>query len=157
MKRFLGLIVLLAMVGGCANPLKTVHEVGQVQHVVVCWLKPDADRATLARSIHELRTIPGVIDISVADRIASDRPTVDSTYDVLFVMTFENEAALRAYNDHPIHQKLVETTLKPNVARLQIYDARVTDLAMGKELEDDLAERRRKAYEQQRDIVDRSR
>lgn len=149
-------LFLLALLAGCVNPLATVHEPGQVQHVVVCWLKPGVDRAALTKSVYELDQIPGMIDVSVADKLASDRPTVDSSYDLLFVMTFKDEAALRAYNDHPIHQKLTETVLKPNVSKLQIYDARVSDLTLGEELAADLAKRRREAYEQQRDIVDRA-
>ena len=50
------------------------------------------------------------------------RPVVDSSFDVAVVVTFEDEAALRAYDAHPTHKQAVEEVLRPLVGKLVIYD-----------------------------------
>jgi hypothetical protein len=98
---------------------------GQIKHVVVMWLKNPGDAAVRKQLIDaksSLAKIPGVIEVSAGEVVKSDRPVVDSSYDVAYVVTFNNEQSLRAYGPHPIHQKLVEDVIKPNVAKFTVYD-----------------------------------
>ena len=99
----------------------------QVTHVVVCWLKTpgkEADRQRLIDESEKLKQIPGLVTLTAGRPITSPRPVVDSSYDVAFVMTFKDEAALRAYEKNPVHQRAVNDVLRPLTAKLVIYDIR---------------------------------
>ena len=52
----------------------------------------------------------------------STRPVVDSSFDVGLVITFTDEAALQAYETHPMHAAAVKGTLRPLAAKIQVYD-----------------------------------
>lgn len=99
----------------------------EVTHVVVCHLKEPGNqdhRYELIRESLELAGIPGVKRVAAGKPLAgSTRPVVDSSYDVLIVMTFKNERALAAYQESPRHKRAVEEVLKPLVDRYVIYDA----------------------------------
>lgn len=155
MKRLIALSALLLLVTGCANPLFTVTERGQVRHVVVCWLKPDTNADAIVESVQTLRSVPGVIDISVGKKIPSDRPVVDSSYDLMLVFTFQDEAAMRAYDQSPQHKRVVETVIKPNIAKYLVYDSTIEDYKVGSQVEKEVEQFRRDALKKQRDIVDR--
>ena len=98
-----------------------------VTHVVLCWLKKpgDADqRRQLIETAHGFAAIPGVSLIAAGTALPSTRPVVDSSFDVAFVMMFENETALHAYDEHPIHRQAVETLLRPLTQKILVYDFR---------------------------------
>jgi hypothetical protein len=97
----------------------------QVKHIVVCWLKKPGDkdgRKLMLDSREVIKNIPGVVNVSGGECLKSDRSVVDSTYDVALVITFKDEAAMKAYATHPAHQKLIEEVLKPNVEKYVVYD-----------------------------------
>jgi hypothetical protein len=97
----------------------------QVKHVVVLWLKKHGDKAgrdALLGAGDVIKTIPGVVDVSVGECMPSERPVVDSTYDVAVIITFKDKAAMDAYATHPKHVKLLEDVLKPNVEKYVVYD-----------------------------------
>ena len=99
----------------------------QVTHVVICWLKSpgkEADRQRLIDESEKLKQIPGLVSLTAGRPIATSRPVVDSTYDVAFVITFQDLAALRAYEKNPIHLRAVNDVLRPLTAKLVIYDIR---------------------------------
>ncbi|GIW76026.1 MAG: hypothetical protein KatS3mg104_1089 [Phycisphaerae bacterium] len=155
-KTFFALLIgIVCFSTGCASQTLLQVRPGQIQHVVVVWLKPEADRHAVIRSIQTLREVPGVIDIRVGQKLASDRQVVDSTYDLMLVFTFENEQALRDYDRSPQHQEVVESVIKPYVARFIVYDASVVDYAMGQQVEQDLEQFRRQSLEKQRKFIDR--
>ena len=121
-------LVMLAA-GSCQSGSKPVASAGPqaaaVTHVVLCWLKSPGDEAGRARILEASRTftsIPGVVSVTGGRPLPSTRPVVDSSFDVAVVMTFEDEAALRAYDAHPTHKRAVEEVLRPLVGRLVIYD-----------------------------------
>ena len=96
-----------------------------VTHVVLVWLKTPGDEAARRRIIetsNTFETIPGVIRVRSGRPLPSTRPVVDSSYDVAVVMTFKDEAALRAYDAHPMHRKAVEEVLRPLAGKILIYD-----------------------------------
>ena len=96
-----------------------------VHHVVVCWLKEPGNeiaRAQLIGTSLGFKDLPGVVDVHAGGPLPSDRPVVDDSFDVAITMTFRDEAALRAYENHPAHKKAVEAVIKPLVARFVIYD-----------------------------------
>jgi hypothetical protein len=98
-----------------------------LEHIVIVWLKEPGNRAARARIIEAsevLTAIPGVVSLRSGSVVASDRPIVDSSFDVALIITLESETALQAYLTHPLHLTLVEETLKPLVNRIQVYDFR---------------------------------
>ena len=99
----------------------------QVTHVVICWLKTpgsETDRQRLIDESEKLKQIPGLVTLTAGRPIPSSRAVVDSTYDVAFVMTFKDEAALFSYEKNPIHLRAVNDVLRPLTAKLTIYDIR---------------------------------
>jgi hypothetical protein len=100
-----------------------------VKHVVVCWLKTPGDEAARKQVIDESRAflgvIPGLLDVAAGPALPSTRPAVDSSFDVAVVMTFKDEASLRAYDTHARHKQAVDRVLRPLVSRLVIYDVNV--------------------------------
>ena len=114
---------LLVLVAGCASMQSRPD--ATVTHVVVCWLKNPGDAASRQRLIDaskEFRTIPGVRGVVTGTVLPGTRPTVESTFDVAVVIDFEDEAALRAYDQHPTHKRAVQEVLQPLVARFIVYD-----------------------------------
>ena len=124
------LILVVALLAVACQPLQPSdrREHDTVEHVVVCWLKTPGDASARQRVIDESKAfvgvIPGLLDVSAGTALPSTRPAVDSSFDVAVVMTFRDEAALRAYDVHPRHKKAVDEVLRPLVARLVIYDFR---------------------------------
>lgn len=125
-------VSVLLLVSGCQTTAKqpahaaaAVNEKATVVHVVLFWLKTPGDDAAVRRIIETsqtFRAIPGVVDLAVGRPIPSTRPVVDSSFDVGLMITFTDEAALNAYETHPIHASAVANTLRPLAAKVQVYD-----------------------------------
>jgi hypothetical protein len=122
-------LVLLTIAVSCqSNPPPVANAKSQaatVTHVVFVWLKAPGDaeaRKKVVATSRTFATIPGVVSVNTGTALPSTRPVVDSSYDVAILMTFTDEAALRAYDQHPTHKKAVDEVLKPLAAKLQIYD-----------------------------------
>lgn len=96
-----------------------------IEHIVFVWLNDPGNAAhreqvLVASAI--LNGIPGVTGLKSGQVVASDRPVVDSSYDIGLIVSLEDRAALDNYLVHPLHVRLVEETLKPLVKRIQVYD-----------------------------------
>lgn len=97
----------------------------RVHHVVVCWLTQPGDAAARRRIIEAseaFAAIPGVLEVSAGEPVASDRPIVDDSFDVAITMTFANQAALDAYLAHPDHRRANAEVLAPLVKKVIVYD-----------------------------------
>ena len=97
----------------------------RVTHVVLLWLKTPGDAAARTKIIETSKTfasIPGVVSVTSGRVLPSTRPVVDSSYDVGILITFTDEAALRAYDGHPTHRKAVDEVLKPLVGKFVVFD-----------------------------------
>jgi hypothetical protein len=113
--------------GGCGTNRGNPSARFGVTHIVLCWLKTPGDpaqRKQLIETAHEFHSIPGVQLIAAGQPIPSTRPVVDSSYDVGFVMMFENEVGMQTYLDHPQHREAVAKLLRPLTSRTLIYDFR---------------------------------
>ena len=116
--RSLLLALLLFLVPGCAGTGDPAP--GQIQHVVVMWLKEPGDaegRAKVIEASRALASIPGVLAVRVGEPLPSEREVVDDSFDVAIVLTLADAAALAAYEAHPDHVGAVEDVLAPLVAR----------------------------------------
>ena len=99
----------------------------RIMHVVVIWLKHRgsvADIITLVRASKSLKSIPGVMGITVGSMAFSKRkrPGVDSSFDVALVMSFKDKKSLDDYTKNPIHLKAVKEVLAPLARKYVIYD-----------------------------------
>lgn len=116
--------LMLALVS-CTTTLAPPAPVGTVDHVVLVWLKRpgnEQDRKALREAGDRLRSIPGILFLDHGTPLASDRPVVDDSFDVGFVMRFKSKAALDAYEPHPDHMKEVENVIKPLSRKVVVYD-----------------------------------
>ena len=119
------LITLLASVVLFSSCATMQPSRGRVDHVVLVWLKKpgnESDKQALRAAGDELRSIPGVRFIDHGTALASDRPVVDDSFDVGFVMGFDSAENLQAYESHPLHQKKVKEVLGPLSRKIVVYD-----------------------------------
>jgi hypothetical protein len=96
-----------------------------VYHVVICWLKnprSESDREKLIEETKKLQSIPGIISIKVGKMLPSERPIVDSTYDVGIIMSFKDQGAMNDYLKNPLHQKATKEILVPLTSKVVVYD-----------------------------------
>jgi len=121
----IGVLALAAVaLSGCACPCaggKAKH----VQHVVVMWLKERGNQAARQQIIETslgFSQIPGVLSVSAGAVLPSERPIVDSSFDVAIVVRLEDADAMRAYLEHPIHKRAAAEILPPLVSKILVYD-----------------------------------
>jgi hypothetical protein len=125
LKRYALLSLVLLSLTACSNVHCPFKPTGRVDHVVICWLKEpgnEAQRRQIIDRSNDFKKIPGVISVRAGRPIPSTRPVVDSSFDVALVVTFKDEASMRAYDKNPIHVKAVNEVLKPVAGKLVIYD-----------------------------------
>jgi hypothetical protein len=123
MKALLASLAGLALVS-CAS-IAPAPKSGSVDHIVLVWLKRPgnaADRQALRQAAEDLKAIPQVKSISHGPALASERPIVDDSFDVGFVMRFDSPADLHAYETHPLHVAKVNAVLKPLTKKIVVYD-----------------------------------
>ncbi len=117
--------LLAAALAGCAPAPERAHVPGQVQHVVIAWLKEPGNaehRRRLIEASRDLAAIPGVVRVAAGEPLPARRPVEDASYDVAVVLTFESRAALDAYQVDPQHKRAVAEVLQPLVRRIVVYD-----------------------------------
>lgn len=77
-------------------------------HIVIWKYRADADPATRAQHIAQLRGLVGVIPEIVNFEVGSDILHLPRSYDTGLVALFENRAALDVYTEHPEHVKVAQ-------------------------------------------------
>ena len=119
-------VLTLGFQTGCAQlGYQRAPKKGEVEHVVLLWLKEPGNAAQRERLVEVTRSfegIPGIRSISAGAPLASDRPVVDDSFDVALVIRFESKAALDAYEVHPVHTKAVKEVLLPVTRKLVVHD-----------------------------------
>lgn len=96
-----------------------------LSHVVIFWTKPeipDAPQRLLAGIREYLAPIPGVRVFHAGTMVPSERPVVDTTYQVGLYIQVDDKAAEVAYQQHPLHVEFIEKVLKGLYTRVQVYD-----------------------------------
>jgi len=85
----------------------------QLIHHVFFWLKnPDSkqDQAALLAGVRTLGKIESVRRLHIGVPAATEkRDVVEAGYSVSELMFFDDAAGQKAYQEHPIHKKFVET------------------------------------------------
>jgi hypothetical protein len=95
-------------------------------HHVFFWLKNPGskeDREKLIAGLKTLRGIDTIRKLHIGVPAGTEkRAVVDDSYSVSELMFFDDFAGQKAYQDHPIHKKFVETC-EHLWARVVVYDA----------------------------------
>lgn len=119
-------VIFIFLFGGCfhsnTEPLKSSSV---LTHVVLCWLKDSGNqdhRNQIIEITESFKKIPVVLDARAGNPIMSDRDIVDDSFDVGIIVEVKDEAGLKKYLDHPIHQKAKKDVLLPLVERVLVYD-----------------------------------
>lgn len=125
MKSYFTLLLLLPLaLTSCQT--SGITQPGAVEHVVLAWQKKPgdlADRARLIQAGKELKAgIPELQSLAVGSVLMSERPIVDDSFDVAFVMRFKSQADLATYEKHPVHVKKVTEVLKPLTSKVVVHD-----------------------------------
>lgn len=87
----------------------TGEEDSPLVHIVLFNLKAEADQTALIAEIKKLEAIDEVQDLEVGpfENLGDERALSD--YELIMQMSFVNNAAYKAYQEHPIHLALKET------------------------------------------------
>ena len=92
----------------------------------IVWLAEpgnEADRQRLIDAAHTLQQeIPEVRRLSVGVALPHESPLVDSSFDLCFVMEFDDRAAMDRYAEHPAHTKAAQEAFLPLARKLLFYD-----------------------------------
>jgi len=115
---------LIALLSGCATAPKS-GPTGKINHIGLIWLKEPGNAAHRQRIIdaaHRFaREIPEVAFLSVGQTLPKRSQLVDASFDICFVMRFEDKAALDRYGKHPVHQKAAQEVFLPLSQKTLFY------------------------------------
>jgi Stress responsive A/B Barrel Domain len=99
---------------------------GQIQHIVLAWLKKPGDAADRAKLIAASKSLKADIcevkSLAVGQPLMSERPVVDDSFDVALVMRFNSKADLAKYEADPVHTKAVKEVLAPLTSKIVVHD-----------------------------------
>ena len=94
-------------------------------HTVIFRTRQKDKLAHLREGLETLRNIDGVEFIHIGEPVASARPVVDDFFDFALIVAFkDDEAGLERYAEHPIHVAFVENYIKPDGAKIQVFDVK---------------------------------
>ncbi len=87
------------------------NETGELVHIVLFKVKPDADQAAFIAEIKKLAEIETVRKLEVGPYEDMGDARALSDYGVIMEMTFADKAAYESYQKHPIHLALKDNTM----------------------------------------------
>lgn len=123
--RLLALFSALALFSSCAQTRSTNKQTGELHQVGLVWLKKagsQEDQQKIIAAIHAFeREIPDVKRASVGRTDGIGGPFSETSYDIGFILTFQDEAARQRYNVHPTHRKAAQEVFLPLSKKLLFY------------------------------------
>ena len=111
-RRFLGNIALSIPFAAVAKS-NTIfaQKKGMFIHHVYFWLKNSGnkeDKAKLIEGLKKLSKVKTIKNFYIGQPAATRREVIDSSYDVSWLLFFENAADQDSYQTDPVHLKFVE-------------------------------------------------
>ena len=111
-RRFLSNVALAVPVAVALKP-NTIfaQKKGMFIHHVYFWLKNSGnkeDKAKLIEGLKKLSKVKTIKDFYIGKPAATRREVIDSSYDVSWLLFFENAADQDSYQTDPVHLKFVE-------------------------------------------------
>jgi hypothetical protein len=107
MKRILGQLLILAALPLAPAFCQAKAPVqGSFLHHVYFWLaEPDsaAARKEFLTELNRMRAIPGIRFSFIGTPAADPRDVVDNSYTYYWLVSFDDKAAWKVYDQHPIH------------------------------------------------------
>jgi hypothetical protein len=123
--RLIPLIATVCFLGSCATVRHSASPKGSLHQIGFVWLKDagnTADQQKVIDAVHDFgREIPEVKSVAVGKSDGIGGPFSDASYDVSFILTFENDAARLRYNAHPVHEKAAKEVFLPLSQKLLFY------------------------------------
>jgi hypothetical protein len=98
---------------------------GNVVHLVVMWFKDGgtaAQRQQLIEVTRSFKDIPGVLDVRVGETLQEGGGPIDNSFSVSMYIVLEDEAALQAFSNHPIHLAAKQSGLLDGLERMVVYN-----------------------------------
>jgi len=87
-----------------------IESEGDLVHIVLFQLKPDADKEKLIEEVRKLEAIEVVKDLEVGEFKELGDARALSQHLIAMQMSFDDEAAYQIYQKHPIHLTLKDNT-----------------------------------------------
>ena len=109
MKRLI-IILFVAILYACDSKPSLDQGEHHLVHTAYFWFEEsvtEAQKEAFKASSEELKSIPEVIALYTGKPADTDRPIVERSYDYAVVVLLKDLAAHDAYQQHPIHQKLL--------------------------------------------------
>ncbi len=88
-----------------------------LRHVVLFRWKPQATAEDVSKVEAALHQLPGKIPCIQAYRFGRDLGVQDGNADFALVADFADEEGLRTYANHPDHQAVLTSTIRPILAQ----------------------------------------
>lgn len=93
-----------------------------IEHIVLFKLKAGTDEATRLLFQDELRKlkalIPEIVDLTIGENFSQR----SQGFEIGLVVRFRDQEGLDTYQEHPAHQKVVQTIVRPNLADILAID-----------------------------------
>lgn len=101
------------------------HSKAKLHQIGLVWLKNSGDaclRQKVIDAVYDFgKLIPEVKSAVAGPATGPENPYLDTSYDVCFILTFEDEDSRQRYNEHPVHQKAAQEIFLPLSEKLQFY------------------------------------
>lgn len=96
-------------------------------HHVFFWLKPGASRGELIAGLQGLTGIEGILQSHIGVPADTDRPVIDSSYAVSWLLVFADGEGEAVYQNHPLHHRFV-ANCQHLWEKVVVYDTVPVDL-----------------------------
>ena len=118
-------ILLGAFIWTSAAEPKPVNE-RKLYHVGLVWLKEPGNaeqRRKIIEAAHSFaKEIPEVESLSVGQTLPQTSSYADASFDVCFVMRFQDKVAMDRYGANPVHQQAAREIFLPLSSKILFYD-----------------------------------
>ncbi len=95
---------------------------GELVHIVLFRLTPDADQVKFVAEVNKMKDIEGLMDLQIGlFKELGDKRAL-SEYAMMLEMSFEDEAAYQKYQTHPLHLALKENIKSSMAGPPATYD-----------------------------------
>ena len=124
LNKYIAILIITGLTTSSSYAEEFVNE-KPVYHVVLIWLKTYRNEMRINKIINaskELKSIPGVLEVSTGKVLRSARVIVDDTFDVSIIIKFASKEYLKDYLVHPIHIKIANEVIKPLANKITVYD-----------------------------------
>lgn len=119
------LLSFILLLAGCSLSQRADRAGGHLQQVGLVWLKragSQEDQQKVIEAVHAFgRSIPEVKSAYVGRTDGEGGPFSDTSYDVCFILSFEDEAARQRYNVNPVHLNAAKEVFLPLSRKLLFY------------------------------------